>query len=79
MENIISEFRVVETDDGFRIEIKGDKEKIRSFVGDFSDPKHRHWRHRPGSGVGWKPWGFHPMMWAYMAHCCESEEQETEQ
>ncbi len=32
MENIISEFRVIETDDGFRIEIKGDKEKIRPII-----------------------------------------------
>jgi hypothetical protein len=28
MEQVISEVKVIETDDGFRIEIKGDKEKI---------------------------------------------------
>jgi hypothetical protein len=28
MEKVINEFRVIETDDGFRIEIKGDKEAI---------------------------------------------------
>jgi len=32
MEKIIKEFRVIETDDGFRIEIKGDKEELREFV-----------------------------------------------
>ena len=30
MENVISEFRVVETEDGYRIEIKGDKEVIKA-------------------------------------------------
>ncbi len=34
MEKIISEYKVIETDDGFRIEIKGDKETLRKmFVG----------------------------------------------
>ena len=32
MANIIDDFAVVETKDGYRIEIKGDKEKIRSFI-----------------------------------------------
>ena len=32
MEKIIQEFRIIETDDGFRIEIKGDKEYLRQFV-----------------------------------------------
>jgi hypothetical protein len=36
MEKIISEFKVVETEDGFRIEIKGDKEAIRRMLGGFS-------------------------------------------
>ena len=31
MENVISEFRIVETDDGYRIEIKGDKAATRGF------------------------------------------------
>jgi len=78
MENIISEFRVIETDDGFRIEVKGDKEKIRSFMGGFGIPKDRHWHHRHGPGFSCGPWGFHPMMWASMAHCSESEDEETE-
>jgi hypothetical protein len=28
--------------------------------------------------AAWGPWGFHPMMWANMAHCWEPEEEETE-
>lgn len=35
MEKIINEFKVVETDDGFRIEIKGDKEVIRKMLRGF--------------------------------------------
>ena len=31
MEKVISEWRVVETDDGFRIEVKGDKEAMRGW------------------------------------------------
>jgi len=38
MEKIISEYKVIETDDGFRIEIKGDKETLRKmFTG---GPRH---------------------------------------
>lgn len=59
MEKIINEFRVVETDDGFRIEIKGDKEKIRSFISGFGGP--RHWRHwGPGPGGHWGAFPFGP-------------------
>ncbi len=32
MEKVINEIKVVETDDGFRIEIKGDKEAIRRML-----------------------------------------------
>ena len=35
MEKVINEFRVIETDDGFRIEIKGDKEAIRRMLRGF--------------------------------------------
>lgn len=37
MEKIISEFKVIETDEGFRIELKGDKEAIRRMI-NFMDP-----------------------------------------
>jgi hypothetical protein len=54
MENIISEFRVIETDDGFRIEIKGDKEKLRPFFTGAAFHGAGPWRH----GHGWRgPWG----------------------
>jgi hypothetical protein len=35
MEKVISEFKVMETEDGFRIEIKGDKEAIRRMLHGF--------------------------------------------
>jgi hypothetical protein len=89
MEKIISEFRVIETDDGFRIEVKGDKEKITSFMSSFG---HHKWgrqgrgrRRSPGRG----PFGFHfdPWMWMKAAGFCvmrdvegeEEEEKETSQ
>jgi len=81
MENIITEFRVIETDEGFRIEIKGDKEKIKTFFSDFGNSKRRQWKHRPGHGHPKGPLGFHPMMWERMASCWGSwtEEPENEQ
>src|SRR5512136_3454016 len=35
MEKVISEFQVIETEDGFRVEIKGDKETIRRMLSGF--------------------------------------------
>lgn len=82
MEKVIQEFKIVETDDGFRIEIKGDKEKIRDFVMGI-DP--RNWggpwgwgrHHRHGGRRG--PWVFAgkmrfgpPWMWWW----CGGEEEE---
>ncbi len=60
MENVITEFRVIETDDGFRIEIKGDKEKLRPFftgAGSSGAWRHGHWGgHRgPGGMFGFMP------------------------
>jgi hypothetical protein len=56
MEKIIQEFRIIETDDGFRIEIKGDKEELREFVMSL-DP--RNWpRHKWGPWDG--PWSWQP-------------------
>jgi len=68
MENIISEFKVIETDDGFRIEIKGDKEQIKAFMSGFTGRRD----HKKGYRRGWRgawgaPFGFHPMMWMNMA------------
>ncbi|MBN1680546.1 MAG: hypothetical protein JW966_09655 [Anaerolineae bacterium] len=48
MEKVLQEFRIIETDDGFRIEIKGDKDELRDFVMSL-DP--RQWAHpRPPFG-----------------------------
>ena len=66
MENVISEFKIVETEDGFRIEIKGDKDKIRTIMGDFDAHTGRRWWRRPGP---WAAHGFHPMMWWKTASC----------
>lgn len=78
MENLISEFKVIETDDGFRIEIKGDKEKIKSFMKDFRGHRNRRWRgwHRPHWGP---PFGFHPWMWMKMADCWGPWDYEVEE
>lgn len=61
MENVISEFRIVETDDGYRIEIKGNKEAIRRMLGNFGPhgfwggPFRRGFRFGFGPGPGF--WG----------------------
>ena len=71
MEKVISEWKVVETDDGFRVEVKGDKEAMRN------------WIHRAGPwrgmrramrfGVGGAPvhGGRHGF-----GHCCGTETDE---
>jgi|Deesub1362A_J573_1020465.scaffolds.fasta_scaffold01670_7 hypothetical protein len=72
MEKVISEFRVVETDDGFRVEFKGDKEKLRQrfrWAG-------RAGRGRPrgrGMGFAFGPFPF-GMMWGHGRCCCEETE-----
>ncbi len=73
MEKIISEYKVIETDDGFRIEIKGDKETLRKM---FAGGPQRHFRgkgpfghHFPcGPGFGHK---FH----GRRGPCAEPEEE----
>jgi hypothetical protein len=63
VEKVIQEFRIIETEDGFRIEIKGDKERIRQFVMGL-DPRNwerwaRRWRRRAsGAGFAFGPWGW---------------------
>ncbi|MEJ2748618.1 MAG: hypothetical protein P8183_12045 [Anaerolineae bacterium] len=51
-EKVLHEVRFIETDDGFRIEVKGDKEKIR----------------RMGFGPGLGMMGFGPGMMRRMRH-----------
>ncbi len=72
MEKIISEWRIVETDDGFRIEIKGDKEAMRGWL-----KHHRH--HGPmqfARRMRFGPWGagFGHGDWC----CSEGDESEEE-
>ncbi|MFQ5945868.1 MAG: hypothetical protein ACE5NC_06395 [Anaerolineae bacterium] len=86
MDKVIKEFRVIETDDGFRIEIKGDKERMKRFMSGFGGRWGGHHRRGSGWGMRWGPFGhgFGPMMWGQMAGCCsdwdlevEEEEQES--
>jgi hypothetical protein len=60
MERVINEFKVIETDDGFRIEIKGDKEAIRRMLSGF-DP-HNCFRAGGPFGRGFR-FGFGPGFW----------------
>jgi hypothetical protein len=65
MEKVIQEFRVIETDDGYRIEIKGDKEKMKPFINCFGSKRHsRRNRRRRWGG----PFGFGPMAWMRAMH-----------
>lgn len=60
MEKVISEWRIVETDDGFRIEIKGDKEAMRGMLKNFKSCRPRHWaRHGMPFGPWHGPFGRH--------------------
>jgi hypothetical protein len=77
MEKVINEFRVIETDDGFRIEIKGDKKVIREMLQGFGPHFFRR-RKRPfGHGFG-------PRFWAEFGDWCwpwhwEEEEEEKKE
>jgi hypothetical protein len=80
MEKVINEFRVIETDDGFRIEIKGDKEAIRQMLSGFGPHLFRR-RKRPfGHGFSFD---FGPRFWAEFGDWCwpwqwEEEEEDKE-
>lgn len=79
MEKVINEFKVIETDDGFRIEIKGDKEAIRRMIGAFGPPFFRARKRRPG-GPGFE-FNFGPRFWAGFSDWCGSwgwEEEDQE-
>jgi len=78
MEKIISELRIVETDDGFRVEIKGDKEAMREWM--------KHCRHHGRMHKGPMHWAramrFGPWGMGFGGHgdwcCSEGEEPEEE-
>lgn len=75
MEKIVNELRVVETDDGFRIEIKGDKEQIKAFMTGFGE--HKPGPHRHGRRRGAFPFG--PLMWMKAASCYGMWDAEVEE
>jgi hypothetical protein len=76
-DKVISEFKVVETEDGYRIEIKGDKEKLKKMFehGPMGFARGRHFRHHRGFGPFWwfrhGPWGHGPWGW-------DEEDEEAE-
>jgi hypothetical protein len=74
MEKVIREWRIIETDDGFRIEIKGDKEAMRDWMERFKSGRRRHWAHhrRP-----FGPWS--ARFWHHGPWCCEEDEEESEE
>lgn len=74
MEKVINEFRVIETDDGFRIEIKGDKEAIREMLRGFGPHGFRRRKHPRGHGFGF---GFGPRFWADFGDWCGPWEEWT--
>jgi hypothetical protein len=59
MEKVIQEFRIIETDDGFRIEIKGDKEQLRDFVMNMDPRRWGPMHHHGGPAGGPPPWMGH--------------------
>ena len=67
-DKILHEFKVIETEDGFRIEIKGDKERLRRMgFGPFGRGRGRHHRHGPhGHSFRFeKHFGWGPPWWWY--------------
>ena len=71
MEKVIGEFKIVETEEGYRIEIKGDKEKMKEMFSGLRWRKFRS-RHFHPSGLG-----FGRGFWGSMGPwCCWGEEKE---
>ncbi len=67
-EKVIYEFRVIKTADGFRVEMKGDKEQMHGFgFGPHMHPFGRHW------GRSWSHWGRH---WKHAWNPCWDESEE---
>jgi hypothetical protein len=73
MEKVINEFKVIETDEGFRIEIKGDKDAIRRML------SHLGLFNVAGApfGRGFR-FGFGPFWGGFGAWCDPWEEPEKE-
>jgi len=70
MEKVINEIKIVETDDGFRIEIKGDKEAIRQMLRGFGAGF--------PSGHGFR-FGFSPGFWSSFSGWCGPWQEANEE
>jgi hypothetical protein len=60
-EKLISEIKVIEMEDGYRIEIRGDKERIRKFGFPLDEctrqgRRSRFWRRWAWGASPWDPW-----------------------
>jgi hypothetical protein len=73
VEKVIKEWRVIETDDGFRIEIKGDKDAMRSCFKHLRSHGPMHWPHHR---MPFGPWHGH---FAQRDFCCCAEDEESEE
>lgn len=51
-EKVIHEVRIIEMDDGFRIEIRGDKEQIKEYLGRMRGMGFGPWMHHGPGGHG---------------------------
>jgi hypothetical protein len=56
MENVIHEFKIIETEDGFRIEITGDKDTIRQMLHGFGPQSQSFFGHAGPFGRGPGSW-----------------------
>jgi hypothetical protein len=70
MEKMINDFKVIETEDGFRIEIKGNKEALRTMLNGFGFCD----SFKAGASSGGS---FHPCsdFWSEFASWCSSGEK----
>ena len=75
MEKVINEIKVVETDDGFRIEIKGDKDAIRRMLSGFG---FRSFFGGEGPFIRGFRFGFGPGFWGGFRGGCDPWWEEEE-
>jgi len=70
VEKVIKEFKIVETEDGYRIEVKGDKEKMKELFSGLGGRKFRGGHAHPfGFGLG------HAFLSGMGPRCCWWEEE----
>jgi hypothetical protein len=72
MEKVVAEFKIVETEDGYRIEIKGEKGKMKEIFSRLRWRKSRHHFHPSDFGFGG---GFPGEMGPW---CCWWEEEQED-